>query len=662
MGISSAGIGSGLDVNGIVASLMKQEQRPLTASQAQETKVQAQLTAYGTLKSSLAGFNSALAALSAPSNFSSQTANLSDNTSMRAIADSTATPGGYAINVSQLAQSAKVASAGFANLTDQVGAGAMTIEFGTYTSATNTFTTSPSKASKVITIDATNNTLSGIRDAINTSNAGVTATIVNDGSTSGNRLVITSTDTGSTNSIKISTADNDGNNLDNAGLSRLAYDPAGTLGAGKNLSSIQDAKDALLTVDGIPIKKSTNAVSDAILGVTLNLTKVSAADTILTVAKDMLKPLNTLDAFVKAYNDLSVTSKTLSKYDVAGSGKNNGPLIGDSTTRTILTQVQQSLIAPLSGTNINNLSRLGIDLQKDGTLTLDIAKLNTAVSTYPNEMSKVFSSTSTFSDPSVGFVSSTAQSKSGIYAVNITQSATNSTLTGNAAPNLTVAAGVNDALSINVNNTPYSLTLTAKTYATSQDLVNEIQLKLTAAGVRATASLSSGFVALTSTDYGTDSAIGIPAGNAAAGLFGTPARMVGLNVAGTIGGLAATAIGQQLTGAAGGATDGLVIKVNSGATGSRGLINFSAGYASTLTDIVSKFLNSDGLLKNKTDGLNSTVARLTQQQSDINLRLAIIEKNYRAQFTALDKKISQLSSTSSFLTQQLAQFNASAKA
>src|SRR3970040_1043771 len=132
MAVSSAGIGSGLNVNSIVTQLMALERRPLTALDTKEAKYQTQLTAYGSLKGALSSFQSAVAALANPAKFSAVTANLADTTVATATASSAVAAGSYSIEVQALAQAHKLKSATFAATSTAVGSGTLTIQFGTY--------------------------------------------------------------------------------------------------------------------------------------------------------------------------------------------------------------------------------------------------------------------------------------------------------------------------------------------------------------------------------------------------------------------------------------------------------------------------------------------------------------------------------------------------
>jgi flagellar hook-associated protein 2 len=129
-------------------------------------------------------------------------------------------------------------------------------------------------------------------------------------------------------------------------------------------------------------------------------------------------------------------------------------------------------------------------------------------------------------------------------------------------------------------------------------------------------------------------------------------------LAGTINGVAATSLDGSLVGAVGDASEGLNVKVNGGAIGSRGTVNFSIGYASQLDSVITDLLGDSGILTARTDGITSSISRLDKQADSLNIRLTAIEARYRAQFTRLDTLMSSLTTTSSFITQQIAAFNA----
>ncbi|MEI8362396.1 MAG: flagellar filament capping protein FliD [Betaproteobacteria bacterium] len=538
MGISSAGIGSGLDVNGIVTSLMGIEQKPLTAVTQQKTDYQSQISAYGTLKSSLSTFQTAVSALSSASKFNAQTVSSGNASAFTATSNGSATIGDYAVTVGQLAKPQKLATAGFTNVTDTVDTGTLSISFGQYDTSTVPygFTSNTTKTPISITIDSSNNTLAGVRDAINASNTSVNATIVNNGTK--NQLIITSKDTGEVNSLKIS------------GVSQLAYDPSTS--DVNTTTQIQAAKNAELNIDGIHVVKASNTISDVIGGVTLNLLTTSAgvsANLGVTSNQEAVKA--SVTAFVSAYNGLDSTLRNLTKYDPTG--KSSGVLLGDGTTRTLISQIKSVMTKAITSSgSFNSLSQIGVSFQTSGQLALDSTKLSAAMTSNFSDIASLFANSATATDGQVSYSASSSKTQAGTYAVNV---------------------------------------------SSTSPLV------------------------------------------------------------GTINGVAATTNGTRLVGAFGDASEGLDINVAGTATGPRGTVNFSVGYAAQLNNVMTSLLSDTGILSARSEGINTAITRLDKQAESITLRLTAIEKRYRAQFTRLDTLMASMSTTSSFLTQQIAAIN-----
>ncbi len=649
MALSSPGIGSGLDVNGLVSQLMALEQRPLTLLNTKEAQLQAQLSAFGSLKGALSGFQTAVAALASPAKFSAVKAGVADGTVLSASAAPAAGAGSFSIEVQQLAQAQKLKSAAFASTSETVGTGTLTIQFGSYSGGS--FTLNPDKAARTITIGNDKASLAGVRDAINAANAGVTAGIVNDGS--GNRLVLSSKDSGLANALRISVSDDDGDHGDNAGLSRLVYDA--TTGGTKNLTETVEAKNAALVIDGISISKPTNTVNDAIEGVTLNLLKTGT--TKLDVARDSSGVKAAIESFVKAYNDLNKTLGDLSKYDAAN--KKASILTGDSTVRAVQSQLRSLFNGALSsaGGGLTALADIGVSFQSDGTLKLDASKLTAALNDPSKDVSTLFAAIGKPTDSLVSFVSAAAETKDGNPAVNITRLATQGFAKGGSAAALTIATGVNDTLNVTVDGVSASLTLAAGTY-TAAALAAEIQSKingagaLSAAGIGVSASESSGVLTITSNRYGSASNVSITGGTAASDLFGVSSATAGVDIAGSIGGVTASGSGQTLTGT--GEAAGLKIRISGGTTGDRGSIAFARGYADRLDKLIGRMLENDGLVDGRMDGINASIKELGSRREVLASRLGMIEKRYRAQYAALDSMLASMTKTSNYLQQQLA--------
>jgi flagellar hook-associated protein 2 len=372
-GISSPGVGSGLDVNSIVTQLMTLEQRPIGTLNTKEAGFQAKLTAYGSLKGAFSAVQSAAKALTVATTFTSRTVAVSDPTILSAAADTTATAGSYAVEVTQLAKYHAVRSnTAYAATTETLNTGTLAIKVGV-------------GATVNVTIDSSNNTLAGIRQAINDANAGVTATIVNTGTT--NRLVLTSNTLGSAGTVDVAVTEDGIGPYDHA-LADLKSTGLGTI-----LVETQAADDAQFKINNIAINRSSNTVGDAIGGVTLNLTKLGT--TSVAISKNTGATATAINAFVKAYNDAVKQLQSVSTYDAAN--KRASVLTGDGTARSIGTELRtlvQTAVSGISG-GIATLSDIGIALQKDGTLVVDSAKLNTALTDPAKDVASLFSSTTT---------------------------------------------------------------------------------------------------------------------------------------------------------------------------------------------------------------------------------------------------------------------------
>jgi len=650
MAIAAPGLGSNLDVNGIITQLMNIERQPLAQLATKEASFQSKLSAYGSLKGALSNLNSSLTALNDPSKFQAVSAKVSDTTILSASALKTAALGSYAINVTQLAQSQSIIAAGQSSTTATIGAATsttLTIDFGTITGGTltngvytgATFTADSTIGSKTITIGSSNNSLQGIRDAINAANVGVKATIVNDGGASPYRLVLQSSTTGANRSMRISAAG------DATVSSLLSYNPQGT----QNLTQANVAQDAAMTINGVSVNSRTNSVAGAIEGVTLTLAKVGQTN--VNVDKDVAGVQTSVQAFVKAYNDLKGTMDGLSSFDAAT--RTGGPLLGDTALRSVESQLRQTLSGSLGGVTNSNysvLSQIGLSFQKDGSLALDTSKLSSALANDVNAVAGLFASVGTATDSLVQASKFTANTKPGQYAINVTQMATQGGLVGPAG-SVTINSG-QDVVAVTLDGVTANVTLTAGTY-TASEMASHLESKINGtatfanAGLSVKGSVSGAAFALTSGSYGSTSSITI------SGIAGTTST-AGVDVAGTIGGVTATGKGRSLTAGANSPADGLEVTISGGAVGDRGEVRFVRGYAHQLQKTLDGLIAGNGVIAGRAEGISRSIKDIDQQRDVIAKRLEAAEARYRAQFTALDQLISSMRSTSEFLAQQLA--------
>lgn len=404
--IGSLGVGSGLDLNGLLDKLAAAEQQPLTAIKTRQADYNNKLSAYGTVQSLLDSFQVAARKLADPAFMGAFKASSSAADVLGASADTTAAVGSYQVDVAQLARGQALVAGGVASTTAPIGTGAattVTIDFGaiagTFNATTGTydpgatFTADTARSQVSLTIDSSNNTLAGIRDAINkAAGAAVSATIVNDGSS--NRLLLTSSVTGKSSSMQIKvTGDADVQAL-------LANDPTGV----QSLRQTAAAADAALTVNGIAVTSASNTVASAIQGVTMTL--AGTGSSVVEVTRDTASVKSAITDFASAYNKLQGKLKELSAYDPTK--KTGAALMGDSAVRIIQSRLHSALVEPQAGEvgDPEVLSAIGVTFQLDGTLSVDAAKLDAALSGNPTGVARLFTGSGT-STGLAGSISST---------------------------------------------------------------------------------------------------------------------------------------------------------------------------------------------------------------------------------------------------------------
>ena len=471
--VGITGIGSGIDIDSIVTALVNSERAPKEAQLNRlEKSTTSRISALGSLRSVVSEFSTVLQSLNKASAFQKQTVSSSSSSVLTATATGDVPVGKFSLQVQQLASSSKVA------LPSVAGGSAATFNTGA-------LTISVGASSFDVAIDASNNSLLGVRDAINTAGAsdGVSASIVTDAS--GSRLILSSSKTGEGNDLQV-TATQDGVTQGGNALTALAFSAgnstaqlplmaagaaatfkAGTLNigsgavnlavaisaddsldtirqkintdgaaqgisatiesveggsrlviqssngedlgvtattddlssgdnsltalastVGSNSKAIDTAKSAMFSVDGLSVVKLSNSVSDVIEGITINLVSAQSADDIaanktvdITVAQDKGTVRGNLQKFVDTYNKLVQTTNEMTTVVPVGEGKApvTGPLLGDTSIRSLLSGVRKELVQLGDSLGVQSLAELGITTQKDGKLSIDSTKLDTAL-------------------------------------------------------------------------------------------------------------------------------------------------------------------------------------------------------------------------------------------------------------------------------------------
>ncbi len=358
--ITSTGIGSGLNISAIVSSLTSAYGAAQTNQlNAQQTSLNSQVSAYGTFTSALDTLQATLSTLETPGTLAGYDATVGDTTIASATASSDAAAGQYSLLVNNLATSATLTSAPVASSSTAVGTGTLTLTVNGVSSS--------------IAIGTNDNTLAGIASAINSApnNPGVTASILT--ASDGARLVLSSTATGAANAITVATSNGD------TDLSSLVYDPANNV---TNLTQTQAATDASFTINGFAATSPSNVVSGAISGVTLNLTKASAANTptTLTISADTAAAQTSIGTFVTALNGVLSSIQSLTGYNATT--QTAGALQGNATLQSFQNQLENILDTVNSGSTngIKSLADLGITADADGNYDSNSTTLSNALS------------------------------------------------------------------------------------------------------------------------------------------------------------------------------------------------------------------------------------------------------------------------------------------
>ncbi|PTB94291.1 flagellar cap protein FliD [Marinobacter sp. B9-2] len=649
--ISSLGLGSGVLNSDLVDQLVQAERAPTENRLTQKTEqTQALLSAYGKLRSAVTELRLPMRQLSAPDNLKAFSASSSNEGIGVSVDNTKASRGTYSVEVTSLAGAQALASRDvFADRdATSVGQGTLTLNVGDKT--TN------------LTIDSSNDTLQGLANAINDSDAGVSAGVIDTGN--GFQLVLSADETGTANAVSISVSgDTAGTDTDNEGLSRFAFNAG--MDADSGLQETIAASDAVMEINGVEVTRSTNSFENVIDGLTFDITETGSST--IKVQQDLGAVADRVQGFVDKFNSLQSTIDSLAGFNAeAGVGS---LLTGDSTVRSIQNQLRQVLtrvVPGLENASVRSLADVGITTNfETGGLEFDRAKFEEQLKNNPDDVTALFAEQGRTTDSQVEFVRSGLNTEPGRYDINITQAATQGSLTGSAISSVpfTIDAG-NDELTFQVNGeTSVSVQLTQQTYNTAQELADEIQAQLNAnnalnasgSGVQVGVG-GGGELTFTSSDYGSDSNVSLTSveDGSAYGLSAATGTS-GVDVAGTIGGRTAEGDGQVLfLGSGNGGASGLQVRILGDQTGSRGSITFVEGVAERTVDLVSSFVGADGAIESRTESLNRDLEQIQENQARLEERIAAYRERLVSQFTAADSLISQLNSTQDYVSQQLA--------
>jgi len=445
--ISFQGLSTGIQTDALVSAILAQEGQGLAALQKRQTNNTAKTAALTAMQTSMNAVYVSLAALQ--DNFNARTVTSTDanNTYVTAVASGSGA-GNYDLQVQDVATKGRIsptldASGNPTNLAVANPADAI------FSNGVTSGTFAVQGTDGVIkTFQVTNNSLNGLRDAINASGAGVTASIVNTGSGSTPyELVVSANDTGTgkTNGV-VTLADitnesggSAGASANTLGITAGSVDstsaPTTISGLTSAVSGIT-AKDAVFTLNGIKMTRQSNAVSDAADGITFNLKQGGQTNTTtLTIAQDTTTATTGMQDVITKFNTLVTGYKAASAVTKNADGSiNSAPLAGDSTAQTIIAQIRTTLMGMSSGlpgtSAFQNLSSLGVKTNSDGTLSLDTSAFTNAIQKDPAAALRLFTFTGTSDNGVVTFKGAGAKTATGPITFNIDQYQSGGTVSG----------------------------------------------------------------------------------------------------------------------------------------------------------------------------------------------------------------------------------------
>lgn len=652
--INALGTGSGIDSNKLAdqlteASKMVQAQR-LTSK---KTLLETQISDYGLLRSSLSKLETAAAALGSADTFNAKALSLPD-TKLLSITklDAKATAGSYQLKVEQIAQAQSLSSGTYASVNSPVGKGTLTIRLGDWNAGLTDFTVDSTKTGGTITIDDTNNSLTGLRDAINKENLGVTASIVSDG---GSFKLLMTAKTGAKNEIEITAAEDGGS----PGLANFNFNETT-----RNLTQQQQGLDAQVRINGLLVNRESNHITDVVEGMEFDLFASSPTETInVIISEDKSIAEQTIRDFVTAYNTFRTEVESLVGFDTEE--KEYGSLHRDPLAKNLMQSLRNTLTGSVPGITgiFSTLSELGIRTELDGSLKIIEVEGNTgfraAIDNNFERVRDLFVPKTSSSASDIDVTKFSARSQPGTYEVVITQQPSKGQLT---------AANIVSAFPIDTTGKDYSFTVklngvasasislpTGKSYANGAELAADLQSlinldsNIKAAKATVAVSFDGSKLSFLSDSYGASSNVEFSVVGADMADLGisVSAGTAGTDVAGTIDGVAAFGVGNILLPALGSKAEGLSLSIQPGATS--GSITFTRGFAGTLSSLVNEFLKTSGLIKEREDTINKDIERVEDDEQALNRRSEAYRARLMAQFQAMESIVRSLNSTGDFL-------------
>ena len=628
MSVSLSGLVSGINVQQLISNLSAAYQQPIMVLESQQQSYQTTLSAWGTLQSSLSSLQSSMSSLQNLSSVNNRSVSLSNNNAATATVSANAATGSYSLSNIVLAQSQSIYSQDFSSASSgAVGTGTLQIQVG-------------SGAVTNVAIGSSNNTLDGIASAINTANAGVNAAVVYDGT--GYRLTLTGTGTGASSAFSVTTSGATGS------LANLSYSSGSS---GMTLS--QAAQNAGVSINGLAVTSASNTISGAIPGVSLNLLQASGSTT-LQVSASNSAFVGAVQSFTTAFNQTMGTINQLTAYNAqAGSG---GPLLGDASVQGLRTQLLNLIsgqgVGVASGSAYNSLGSVGLGLTSSGTISLNTSTLSTALNSDFNSVAGLFGQVGSTSNANVQYVGAGSSTQAGTYALNVSQAATQATVSGSAA---VPTSGIAQNESLTISSGSSSVVVSLASGSSLATIVNTINDTLQQSGVTGlTASNQNGYLEIQSNAYGSAQSFSVVS-NVAAGASGTgigtsSLAASGTDVTGTVNAETTSGVGQNLTVTGPGNALGLQLQVMGSTTGNLGTVTVSQGLYQQMNSLLTQALNSqNGFVAAAQNGIASSINGLSAQITTLQQSASNQTSLLTQQFAAMQSQLSQLQSIGQYL-------------
>jgi flagellar hook-associated protein 2 len=656
--LSSLGAGSGIDTRQLVQDLVAAERAPkLARIDSRRELAEARISGLSQLRAGLQAFASALSALTSSGALGTQPRSSAPAAVQLTPTRLDAPPVSLTVEVDQLARPQTLASAAFASPDAAVGTGVLTVTFGELTDdgagGFASFTADPERAAAALTIGPDDATLAGVMRKINAANIGLAASIIDDGS--GARLVVKGAD-GKESGFKLSVA---ATNLGDP-IEGLAFDAAGSA---TRLTGI--ARNAALKVDGLPITRGSNRITDLVDGYTLDIAEAAPGKPVqLSASHDAGELSSALQNYVGAYNELQALIDEVAA--PSNGDRAAGPLVSSSAVSALRAELRSLTTAPvLAASSRSSLADLGIASDRSGQLTIDTRRLDAAIAAAPADVGRMFTDAARSSASAVAVLGVPARVAPGSYRLTDIVAATRGSLAGTVVPAAFAAPLVidatNSAFAVVVDGrASLTLNLPEASYTTGADFAAAVEAAingdsvLRAAGRAVDVDWAADTLRITSRSLGSTSTVAItslePALQAALGLD-SPAVVAGTNAAGKIDGIDAIAIAERLSAPIGSPGYGLQLRVDGDVAAAD--ISITHGIGTRLEAIASKLGRPGGALSRAIAAVEREQSQLTEEAVRIDARAATLEEQLTRRFAAMEAALSAYRSTQTFLDQQI---------